>query len=104
MNADGKGHTKRDCTKYKDLLENSGGKRPANYEGAFEKARKTFGEKHANAFTGGPNRQTNSSQRPEKGSNPGAMQPPTESDAEQNEARAFANASSSCGSSASSSS
>ena len=53
---DGKRHTKRDCSKYNALLKNIGGKRPANYEGAFKKTRKPFGEKHGSASTGGLSR------------------------------------------------
>ena len=61
---DANGHDRQSCDKYKRLLAANGGRRPAGYEGAFEKARKAHRAKHGTGSTSSPSRNTHSSQRP----------------------------------------
>ena len=61
---DAKGHDRQSCDKYKKLLAANGGRRPAGYEGAIEKARKAHRAKYGTGNTSSPSRNTHSSQRP----------------------------------------
>ena len=61
---DAKGHDRQSCDKYKKFLAANSGRRPAGYEGAFEKARKAHRAKHGSGNTSSPSRNTLSSQRP----------------------------------------
>ena len=47
---DAKGHDRQSCDKYKKLLAANGGRRPAGYEGAFEKAQRHTGQSTARAI------------------------------------------------------